>query len=167
MRKTVIVASLLALAGMSSVAAAADDNWFARGDVGQGRISVDTLGHDNATGGAVGVGYYFNPYFAVEGNYTNFGSYHSVNVDAWGIGLVAKTHFSEVQTGFFVDGRLGVDRLQARFHNISGSTTKAYFGVGGGYDFTPNFGMSLNYMYNDGGSGTKAQLLSGGLEVRF
>ena len=168
MNKSVLLASLLALAGLSSAASAADTNWCVRGNLGSGRVAVSGLGHDDATGGAVGVGYYFNPNFAVEGHYTNFGDHHSVNVDAWGLGVVAKTNFnSPPQTGFFIDGRIGVDRLKASFGGGSASTTKGYFGVGAGYDFTSTYGMSLNYLYNDGGSGVKAELFSVGFEARF
>jgi len=45
MNKTIFVTPLLALAGMSSVAAAADDNLYVRGDLGTGRISVSGFGH--------------------------------------------------------------------------------------------------------------------------
>ena len=169
MKKSVLLASLLALAGLSSVASAADNNWVIRGDLGSGRIAVSGLGHDDATGGAVGVGYYFNPNFALEGQYTNFGDHHSVSVDAWGLGIVAKTNFNnQNQTGFFIDGRIGVDRLKASIGSGgSVSDTKGYFGVGAGYDFNPTYGMSVNYLYNDGGSGVKAELFSVGFEARF
>ena len=136
MNKTLMCASLLALAGMSSAAMAADStpsNWYVRGDLGSGRISVSGLGHDNAFGGAVGVGYYFNPNFALEGAYTDFGSHNSVRIDAWQLGLAAKTHFDQSQTGFFVDGRLGYSRLEGHTGFGSGSTNKAYFGLGAGY----------------------------------
>lgn len=167
MKKSLLLASLLALAGLSSMASAADNNWYIRGDIGSGRIAASGLGHDDAFGGAVGVGYYFNPNFAVEGHYTNFGDHHSVTVDAWGLGIAAKTHFDQNQTGFFIDGRAGIDRLQAKVGGTSGSSTKGYFGVGAGYDFTNAYGMSVNYLYNDGGSGLKAELFSVGFEARF
>lgn len=167
MNKSVLLASLLALAGLSSVASAADNNWYVRGDLGSARISVSGLGHDDAFGGAVGVGYYFNPNFAIEGAYTDFGSHHSIRVDAWQLGLAAKTHFDQKQTGFFIDGRLGYSRLEGHSGFGSGSTNKAYFGLGAGYDFSPEFGVSVNYLYNDGGSGIKASLISAGFEARF
>lgn len=169
MNKTLLFASLLAVSGLSSVAAAADTgtNWYVRGDLGAGRISVSGLGHNDATGGAVGVGYYFNQNFAIEGAYTDFGSHNTVKINAWGGGLMGKTHFGQSQTGFFLDGRVGVNRLKASASFGSGSTTKVYVGAGAGYDFNPNFGLALNYLYNDGGSGTKAQLISAGLEARF
>ncbi len=172
MKKTVLLASLLALAGFSAAASAADTNgWYLRGDLGSARVSASGLGHDDTFGGAARVGYFFNPNFAVEGGYVDFGS-HSVfgghlRVDAWGGGLVAKTHFDQNPTGWYVDGRLGVNRLHASAFGVSGNTTKAYFGIGGGYDFSPNFGLSLNYLYQDSDSSSKAQLLSVGFEGRF
>lgn len=166
MKKTVIVASLLALAGIST-AAAADDSWYVRGDLGSARISVSGLGHDDAFGGALRLGYFFNPNFAIEGGYVDFGDHHSVKVDAWGLGLVGKANLGQGQTGWFIDGRLGVNRLHASVSGISGNTTKPYVGAGVGYDFSQSFGMSLNYLYNKGDSGTSAQLFSVGFEGRF
>lgn len=167
MKKSLLFTSLLALAGLTSVASAADGSWYVRGDLGSGRISVTGLGHDDAIGGALGLGYYFNQNFALEGHYTDFGSHHSVRVDAWGLGLAAKTHFDQNPTGFFIQGRVGVDRLHASASFGSASTTKGYFGFGAGYDFDPKYGISLNYLYNDGGSGIKASLISAGFEARF
>jgi len=167
MNKTLLAASLLALASLTSVAAAADDSWYVRGTLGSGRISVDGLGHDDATGGSIGLGYWFNRNFAIEGAYTDFGDHNGAKIDSWGLGLVGKAHFNQADTGWFVDGRIGIARLEARFHGIGGSDDKAYVGAGLGYDFNKNFGASINYLWNDGGSGASASLASVGLEARF
>ncbi|MBS0211597.1 MAG: outer membrane beta-barrel protein [Proteobacteria bacterium] len=171
MNKTILFASLLALAGASSVAAAADNSWYVRGDIGSGRISVNGFGHsNNSTGGALDLGYYFTPNFGVEGGYVNFGSHNGVKVDGFGAGVVGKVNFNQDKTGFFIDGRLGLNHLTADGYGTSTSTTKPYFGAGFGYDFNPNFGLSANYLYNNAGkSGVSAhaQLISLGGEVRF
>jgi opacity protein-like surface antigen len=174
MKKSVLFASMLALAGLSSVAAAADDSWFVRGDIGSTKVSVSGLGHDSSTGGSVGLGYYFNPYFGVEGSYMNLGSHNGVKADAWGVGIVGKTHFDQGNTVFFVDGRFGVDRAKVSVSgpgfDVSDSNTKIYAGAGIGYDFNPNFGLSLNYLYNNGsffGTSAHAETVSVGGEVRF
>ena len=173
MNKTILWASLLALAGASSVAAAADDNdnWYVRGDLGSGRISANGLGHtSNSTGGSIDGGYYFTPNFAVEGGYVNFGSHQGLKVDGWGGGVVGKVDFGPNNTGFFIDGRLGVNHLTGSAGGFSTSTTKPYLGAGAGYDFNRNFGLSLNYLYSNADKNAfkaHAQLISLGGEVRF
>ncbi|HEY2344799.1 MAG TPA: porin family protein [Xanthomonadaceae bacterium] len=181
MNKTILVASLLALAGMSSVAAAADDNWFIRGELGSGKLHVNDLGStDSDTAGQIAGGYYFNPNFAVEGFYENYGKHgdgvgDSVEMDGWGLGVVAKKDFGPNNTGFFIDGRLGLAFNNMKFTaaglgSASDNSTKAYFGVGLGYDFNRNFGLSLNYDYTSAsafGVSGHANTWTGGLEVRF
>ena len=49
-------------------------------------------------------------------------------------------------------------------------STKPYFGVGAGYDFDHNNGLSLNYDYNKGdlfNADVTAQSLTLGYEYRF
>lgn len=184
MNKTLIVASLLALSGMSAVASA-DTNWFVRGDVGSSNLSVNGFsGSDSQTSGGVGGGYYFTPNFAVEGFYNDFGTRSdgagdSVKLDGWGVGLVAKKDFGPNNTGFFIDGRLGAFFNRTRIDSmpvvnfsghVSDNSTKPYASAGVGYDFNPNLGLSLNYDYTqfnafgyDGHVGT----VNAALEVRF
>ncbi len=179
MKNTMLFASLLALAGLSTSAMAADNssNWYLRGEAGNSRLSVNgNSGSDTSFGGRVG--YYFNPNFAVEGFYTDFGSSSdsgfSAKIDGFGAGLVGKMSFSPDNTGWFIDARAGVLRSKTKvsfggFH-ASDSSTKGYIGVGGGYDFTRNFGLSLNYDYNgvdvfsQGGS---LKTLTAAAEFRF
>lgn len=181
MNKTLVVASMLALSSLSSIAAAADDSWFVRGDVGRSSLSVNGFsGSSSGTSGGIGGGYYFTPNFAVEGFYQDFGSRNdgfgdSVKLHGWGLGAVAKKDFGPNNTGFFIDGRLGVFFNQTKV-NVSGvgsandNSTKLYVGVGAGYDFNPNFGLSLNYDYtrfNAFGFSGNANSVNGALEARF
>ncbi len=179
MKNSMIFASLLALSGLSTSAMAADtsSNWFVRGEIGNSKLSVHGVsGSDTSFGGRVG--YYFNPNFAVEGFYTDFGSStdsgFSAKIDGFGAGLVGKMNFGPDNTGWFISGRAGVLRSKAKvsfggFH-VSDSATKGYIGVGGGYDFTRNFGLSLNADYNgvdvfsQGGS---LKTLTAAAEFRF
>lgn len=182
MNKMLLAASLLALSGLSSVASAAtSDNWFVRGDVGRSSLSVNGFsGSSSGTSGGIGGGYYFTPNFAVEGFYKNFGTRNdglgdSVKLDGWGLGVVAKKDFGPNNTGFFIDGRLGVFFNQTKV-TIAGlgsaddKSTKAYVGVGAGFDFNRNVGLSLNYDYtrfNAFGLSGNANSVNGALEVRF
>jgi opacity protein-like surface antigen len=181
MNKTLLVASLLALSGMSSIAAAADDSWFINGNLGSSKLSINGFGtSDSETSGGVGGGYYFTPNFGVEGFYNNFGKRNdgfgdSVTLDGWGLGVVAKKDFGPNNTGFFIDGRLGaffnhtkVDA--AGFGSTSDNSTKPYFGAGVGYDFNRNFGASLNYTYTKFDAfdlSGHASTVTAGLEARF
>ena len=100
----------------------------------------------------------------------NFGSHDGVRIDGWGGGVVGRADFGSNRTGFFIDGRLGVNRLNASCDGTSSSSTKVYLGAGAGYDFNPDFSLSLNYLYNDAGQdgvSAHAQLISLGGEVRF
>ena len=116
----------------------------------------------------------------MEGFYQNFGTRNdgsgdSVRLDGWGLGVVAKKDFGPNNTGFFIDGRLGVFFNQTKV-SISGlgsandNSTKLYVGVGAGYDFNANFGLSVNYDYtkfNAFGLSGNANSVNGALEARF
>ena len=180
MKKTFVLASALALAGLSSAAFAADGNWYVRGEAGTSRISVDELsGHDDDTVYGVRGGYWFNPNFAAEAFYTNLGEDSSdgasTKLDGFGVGVVGKKNFGPDNTGFFIDGRAGAlhaktDVRLAGLGSDSDHSTKPYVGVGAGYDFSQAFGVSLNYDYHRadafGGDAT-AKTLSLGGEFRF
>ena len=174
MNKSVLFASLLALAGVSSAASAADDSWFVRGEVGHSRLSVSG-GHETDTSFSARGGYYFNHYIGLEGFYTDFGSKNGGKIDGWGVGVVGKTNFGPNNTGWFISGRAGAMRVKTKldlgiFGTFSKSATKGYIGVGGGYDFNPNFGLSLNYDYTGVdvlGAGGHVGNVSVAAEVRF
>lgn len=161
MKKIIIVASLLALSGLSTAAMAADasSNWFVRAEGGTSQLSVSGVsGHGNSNTFNIRTGYNFNQYFGVEGFYTQLAdksdSTYSVKVTGWGIGGVVKKNFGDNNTGFYIDGRAGLLRSDLKV-SVSGlghaseNSTKGYFGVGAGYDFSHNVGMGLNYDYND------------------
>jgi outer membrane protein W len=181
MNKTLFVASVLALAGLSSVAAAADNSWFVRGDVGSSNLSLNGFsGSSSQTSGGLGGGYYFTPNFAVEGFYNDLGTRNdgigdSVKLDGWGVGLVLKKDFGPNNTGFFVDGRGGAFFNQTKVNvagigSTSDNSTKPYLGAGLGYDFNPTLGLSVNYDYtkfNAFGLSGHAGSVNGALEIRF
>ena len=175
--KTLLVGTLLALAGLSSVAAAADDNWFIRGEAGNSRLSVDGESGDDTSLGIRG-GYFFNRNFGAEIFYTNLGKDSgggaTFKIDAWGVGVIGKKDFGPNDTGMFVSGRAGIARTKAKISgggaSFSDTSTKGYAGVGIGYDFTRNFGLSLNVDYNGVdvfGDGGHVVTTTVGLEGRF
>ncbi len=181
MTKTLMMACLLALAGATTTAAAADNGWFVRGELGQSTLHSNAFGSsDSDTAGSGRVGYYFNPHFAVEGFYAGYGSRsdgfgNKLSVDGWGLGVVAKQNFNADNTGFFIQGRAGIARVSADLTVLgtrvaSDNSTKGYIGAGTGYDFNRNVGLGLNYDYTSAGShgwGGHIGTWTGSVEVRF
>ena len=184
MKNTVLFASLLALSGFSAAASAADRPLgFLHGEVGRSNVDVDVAGFgsgsDNDTSFSVRGGYFFNANFAVEGFYSNVYDESedgvSAKLSALGIGLVAKRNFGADGNGFFIDGRAGIARgtIDASIDGLgsdSAGSTKPYFGVGAGYDFSSLFGVSLNFdrLKGEGdGISITADTLTLGAEIRF
>jgi hypothetical protein len=165
---------------------------FIRGEIGRSDVSfdIDDFGNesDNDTSYSFRGGYFFNNNFAVEGFYSSFYD-KSVEIDdgaggtfdangqltGWGLGVVGKTDFDNDQTGFFLMGRAGfmrgdLDVSATGLGSGSESSTKPYFGVGLGYDFSPKWGMSLNWDQQKGsgdGVDITARTLAVGIEARF
>ncbi|MBS0463359.1 MAG: porin family protein [Proteobacteria bacterium] len=181
MKKTLLFATLLALAGASSVAAAADDSWFVRGNLGSSNLHINSFGSTSSnTAGGVSGGYYFTPNIGIEGRYQSYGNHgdslgNSLDVDGWGLGVVGKYDFGPDNTGFYIDGRAGWMRMHAKatlagVGSASINKSKGYAGVGAGYDFNRNFGVGLNYEYagaGDKGNSAHTNTWSVSAEARF
>ena len=186
MKKHLVLASALVLAGLSGTAAATDSNWFVRGEVGRSHVNLDLSGvgngSDNDTAWSLRTGYWFNPNIAVEGFYSKFydqsftDGVDSANfqLSAFGLGVVGKKNFGADGNGFFIDGRAGITRgkikVDSTFGNGSDTSTKPYIGVGVGYDFSKSFGLSLNYDHHKGsgdGVDITVKTLTLGAEYRF
>ena len=79
------------------------------------------------------------------------------------------------QTGFFVMGRAGIMRGKVEvsatgFGSADDTSTKPYFGVGVGYDFSSKFGVSLNWDQAKGSGddvSITARTVALGVEARF
>ena len=187
MKKHVILAGLV-VSGLFSAPAFADGSGFVRAEGGRSDIdvSVDDFGSgsDKDTTWGVRGGYWFNANFAVEGFYqqlysTSFNDgfdTYDLKLHAVGIGLAAKKNFGGDHKGFFVGGRFGMARgvatleVDGSVDEAEASSAKPYFGVGAGYDFNENFGLSVNYdRMKGGGDGVDvtAKTLTLGLEARF
>lgn len=176
MRKILFFAGALALASASTAAMAQGP--FVRVEGGHSQLHVDG-DSDGDTAWSLRGGYAFNPNFALEGFYSQL--YDATadgvagKVDGYGVGVVGKKNFGPEDTGFFVDGRVGLARDKVKIGiaglgSESDRSTRPYYGVGAGYDFNKNFGLSLNYDWNkvsafdtDG----KVKTLTMGAEYRF
>ena len=181
-RFTVAGAVALVCLTLSSTAAAPEaGQWYGRLEIGHSDVEVevdDLSADDTDTAYGLRVGHYFTPQFAVEGFYSILGDRSiegvSYDMDAAGLGVVGKKNFGADNTGFFIAGRAGVQsvntKLSAAGVSLRDRSTKPYFGVGAGYDFDHNNGLSLNYDYNKGdlfNADVTAQSLTLGYEYRF
>ena len=143
------IATAAALLVASSAAFAAQPNTFYAGaDVGKTR--ADDFSKRDTSAGAF-VGYNFHENFAVEGGYRRLADY-DIYVGTIGSGFadgkakVDQAHLSLVGSlplgqNFSLYGRLGVNRLEAKVssagYSAKDATTKALYGVGMRYAFTP------------------------------
>ena len=173
--------ALVCLTLSSTAAATAAGQWYGRLEIGHSDVEVevdDLSADDTDTAYGLRVGHYFTPQFAVEGFYSILGDRSiegvSYDMDAAGLGVVGKKNFGADNTGFFIAGRAGVQsvntKLSAAGVSLRDRSTKPYFGVGAGYDFDHNNGLSLNYDYNKGdlfNADVTAQSLTLGYEYRF
>ncbi|WP_448674208.1 porin family protein [Pseudoxanthomonas mexicana] len=173
--------ALVCLTLSSTAAATEAGQWYGRLEIGHSDVEVevdDLSADDTDTAYGLRVGHYFTPQFAVEGFYSILGDRSiegvSYDMDAAGLGVVGKKNFGADNTGFFIAGRAGVQsvntKLSAAGVSLRDRSTKPYFGVGAGYDFDHNNGLSLNYDYNKGdlfNADVTAQSLTLGYEYRF
>jgi hypothetical protein len=183
MKKTLILACALALAGVSNVALANEaGTGFVRAEVGESDVEFEIdgfgSGSDTDTAFSLRGGYYFTPNFAVEGHYSNLYDQSeagaSVQLSSFGVGVVGKKNLGANNSGFFFSGRAGVENVEGEvddgFDSASDNSTNLYYGVGAGYDFNETFGLSLNYDFRQAdfeGIDADAETLSLGGEVRF
>jgi OOP family OmpA-OmpF porin len=180
MNKSVLLAFLLVLAGLSSPAlASGGSHWFVRGEAGSTNLEIDGADGDDDTFGVRG-GFFFNQYVAVEAFYANYGddssAGDSVKISGVGLGAVGKKSFGlDPHTGFFISGRIGAVRNETKVRigglgSAKDDSIKAYAGVGAGYDFNRNFGLGLNYDYTEAeafGLEAKLKTATFGIEYRF
>lgn len=186
MSKFCVLAAALGLATLSTPAMAQGGFVRVEGGRAHATVDVDDVGSagEKDTTWAVRGGYYFNDYVAVEAFYTTLFDSEiyddavigEVNgkLTAVGVGVAGKRNFGDNGLGFFVSGRTGLARgraeLSAMGDSASDSSTKPYFGVGMGYDYSRNFGLSVNYDRYRGSKDdvtVKARTLTLGVEYRF
>jgi len=179
MKKTSVAIFALALAGLSTSASAASFMALQAGRT-DGDIDVSDVGSigDKGNNWSVRGGYYFHPNWAVEGFYTHVYDDRwddvSLKATALGLGVVGKKNFGADGNGFFLSGRAGVaqGKLEGEIEGYghdSADSIDPYFGASVGYDFSPTFGMSLNFdrlTGGDDGVDITANVFTLGLEFR-
>ncbi|MGA7748640.1 MAG: outer membrane beta-barrel protein [Gallionella sp.] len=147
-RITLITAGLLFSAAAGS-AFAADDGFYVAINVGQASTNTYNLSSKTATAYNGLVGYQFNKYFGAEVQYTGFGSITgqgggSHDISGYGLNVVGTYPFNDQWSVFL---RLGAaDTTIKTVNNGSDvSRTDVTWGIGGQYNFTPNWGLRVDY----------------------
>jgi hypothetical protein len=154
MKQLLLLSAGLAAAMFAAPAFAGEGaGGFYRLEAGNSNIEVGGV-DDDEFGYSLRGGYYFTSNFGVEGFYTDLGrqsdDFASVEAHAFGVGVIGKKNFgSDTHKGFFVSGRAGISRVDLTvdfdgFGQVDDGDNKAYYGVGVGYDFNDNMGVSLN-----------------------
>jgi opacity protein-like surface antigen len=140
MLKKIAFAAALAIVASSSFAQVRP-SFYAGADVGSTKF--DGMSDRQSSFGGF-VGYQLNQSFAVEAGYRRLADFDSVTVD--------QTHASVIgilplQSNFNIYGRLGYNHLDTKasapFSGTIGSTSSVLYGVGVGYNFTPNISARL------------------------
>ena len=186
MKKIAVLAAMLAATGWCGGALAYESGGFVRAEIGNSKFDIDAGGvSDDSDDNGFGFrgGYYFNPFFAVEGFYARYGQDDDNGVestfDGFGAGVVGKYNFGADYDGFYVAGRAGLARIRTDVDagglgSWDAGDTTPYLGVGVGYDFSYDFGVGLNYDYAKpefdvaGGSvDVKVRTLTLDVEYRF
>lgn len=147
------MAACLVAAAIPSLAWA-DDHYLR---AGAGTTAPKTDDVDNSQAWTLGLGWRFSKYFSVEGGYNDLGDYEGTgpaiggplnsDITSLEVGMAAKIPFG--RSPLFGQARVGVHNWEATVSNFETSSkldgTDAYYGVGIGYDFSPQFGVVLSY----------------------
>jgi OOP family OmpA-OmpF porin len=140
MFKKIALAATLAIVATSSFAQVRP-SVYAGVDVGSTKI--DGISDRQSSFGGF-VGYQFNQSFAVEAGYRRLADFDNITVN--------QTHASVIgilplQSNFNIYGRLGYNNLDVKnstaFGALKDSTSGVLYGVGVGYNFTPNITARL------------------------
>lgn len=142
--------ALAALAFAASTACAADNSWYVGGDIGSTKFKAQG-DSSTRTGFGATVGYQLNTNVAFEASVRRLGSWkedgiklsaNSLQLSALGIAPLNKE--------FSLFARLGVSRnsLDFTFSKVDFSLhkTKAFFGLGGAYQFDKALSLRAEYV---------------------
>jgi len=159
MKKLISALLLFVIAG---TAFAADEGVYIAVNAGQSSTDTYSLSSKTATGVSGLLGYQFNKYFGLEVQYTNFGSVTfqngpSSDIYGYGLNAVGTYPFNDQWSVFL---RVGAANTTVKSVTYSGtsygdvSRSDVTWGIGGQYNFTPNWGLRLDYdSYGVGSSG--------------
>lgn len=154
--KKSLAAALLCTAVVTPVLAQSDGHWYGAVDIG--RLNMRNTDYPDPGSLTLSAGYRFNRNVAAEGGITGYGK--STLVDAFGTSTAQQRDMRFLAVGFLplnqnfeLFGKAGIG-----FHTVEMTGTGAYAGTynphtttnvivgfGGQVNFTPKFGMRLQY----------------------
>ena len=153
--KGILLGTLIAVAGISGAAFAEDSGAYAGLNLGIGKPDINTPNGEDKQSSAVGgvvLGYKFNSYLAVEGQYTGIGKVtDNVSGSAKGdAASLAVLGILPVNENFNLYGKLGVaatkTTVSSSLSPMSDATrTGVTYGLGAEYNFNHNVGMRLGW----------------------
>lgn len=160
------VAAALA-AGLFVAGNAQAQGFFVEGRAGRSDLQ-DVPGADDDTAFTFGAGYWFNNFVAVEGGFAKLYDRDTVELDGYYAGVKGRYLFDRGDaTGFFLGGRGGAYFWDGKAGDIfEDDGTDWYAGAFGGYQFTPNWNVSVNYD-RFRADDLDTDLVSAGVEYKF
>lgn len=153
--KEILFGTLVAVATVSSAAFAEDTGAYAGLNLGIGKPNINTPNGEDKQSSAVGgivLGYKFNPYLAVEGQYTGIGKVtDNVSGSAKGdAASLAVLGILPVNENFNLYGKLGAavtkTTVSSSLSPMNDATrTGITYGLGAEYNVNHNIGMRLGW----------------------
>lgn len=153
--KAILLGSLITLATISNTVFAGDEGFYAGGNIGVGKPSINTPNGEDKKSSALGgivLGYKFNKYLGVEGEYTGIGKVTdkvsgSVKGDAASIAAIG---FLPLNDEFSLYGKLGVAATKTKVSSSlapmnDDTRTAITYGLGGEYNLNKNIGIRLGW----------------------
>jgi OOP family OmpA-OmpF porin len=153
--KAILLGSLIVLATISNAVFAGDEGFYAGGNVGVGKPNINTPnGEDKKSSvlGGIVLGYKFNKYLGVEGEYTGIGKVtDKVNGTIKGdAASIAAIGFLPLNDEFNLYGKLGVAATKTKVSSSLApmndeTRTAVTYGLGGEYNLNKNIGIRLGW----------------------
>lgn len=153
--KGIVLVTLVAAASISSAAFAEDTGVYAGLNLGVGKLNINTPNGEDKQSSAVGgivLGYKFNPYLAVEGQYTGIGKVTdkvsgSAKGDAASLAVLGILPLNE---NFNLYGKLGVAATKTTVSSSlspmnDATRTGVTYGLGAEYNVNHNLGVRLGW----------------------
>ena len=153
--KAILFGSFIAVAAISNVAFAGEEGFYAGGNIGSGKPNINTLNGTSKSSSVVGgviLGYKFNKYIGVEGEYTGVGKVtDKVSGTAKGdAASIAAIGFLPLNDEFSLYGKVGVATAKTTVSSnlapmADATHTAATYGVGAEYNLNKNIGIRLGW----------------------
>lgn len=177
-----IQATALAALFLPVAAFATDPGFYAGGKIGAASTDEEFIDDDDSSFG-VYAGYRFNPYFALEGEYTDFGDLEVDLTDldigssraeprSWGLKAVG---FVPMGRNFELLGSIGYQSFDldprdgAGFRQLVGtdSSTDLFYGLGGQFNLDNGVSLRAQYQRYEFKQAGRSDELSLGVHYRF